>query len=86
MLTNFNRVTTAANQLQMNQEIEDLKTQVSDYQKGYIRKEWLCQILDKLQQAFEVIELDASSLQEVIQNLYSEHPSQIGSIPSHLTA
>lgn len=54
------------NQSTQNNEIDELKVKVQEYQLNYVRKDYLIKFIEKLQETFENVEVDASSLRALL--------------------
>eukprot|EP00347_Sterkiella_histriomuscorum_P010960 403374280 len=62
--------------LQIQSENDSFRKRLDDFNQNYIRKDYLCQIVDKLQQTFQSIEFDASSLKDLISTINNQSLNQ----------
>ncbi|CDW75407.1 UNKNOWN [Stylonychia lemnae] len=53
-------------------EVESLRNKVQEYQQNYIKKDYLFQLVDRLQSTFQSIEFDASSIKDLIQGISNQ--------------
>ena len=52
-------------------DYNELKATIDFYKKNYIKKDYLVQIIEKLQESFNLLELDASSIHKFLISLKS---------------
>lgn len=51
-----------------NQELDELRVRVLDFQHNYVKKDYLIDLIDKLHETLVMVEVDASNLKDIMKN------------------